>query len=168
MKYEHHLASLKDLRISKLGRAADLVWLQFGVLRDVNTRYGTKTVGEWALHIQTSWRFVRESKIVVGVGDLYIFPDGETYDFEGNRLSKFDERANQLNQSIATSDILVQQVLCDDVGGFSLVFTDNSRFDVFPKISEDTIDIEHWRLLQPEGSAEHVVCETGALFGDAG
>ena len=142
--------------------------MQFGALRYIKTRHGDKSVGEWALHIQTSWKFVRDAEIVVAVGDLYLRPDGESYDWDDGGDSNFDLQAYELNNTFSSASVVVQRVDCDDVGSFSLAFSDSFRFDVFPKISDSIDDVEHWRLFQPDSDGYHFVCQTRSRGQNAG
>ena len=67
MECNNAIESLVGMPLSKIGRAADLLWLQFGTLREVATQYGEKTIGDWAIHVQTSWRFVRDAQIILSL-----------------------------------------------------------------------------------------------------
>ena len=168
MECNNAIESLVGMPLSKIGRAADLLWLQFGTLREVTTRYGEKTIGDWAIHVPTSWRFVRDAQIILAVGDLYLLPDGETYDWDEGGDSNFDNITDKLNELFIETSVTVKRVHCDDVGGFSLTLSDGTRFDVFPKMS-DTIDgIEHWRMFQPDGDGGHAVCQTQDKRANAG
>ncbi|GAB5404407.1 MAG: hypothetical protein Aurels2KO_26380 [Aureliella sp.] len=168
MEYEIALQSVAGLPLAKIGRSADLLWLQFGDLREVDTRYGAKTVGDWAIHIQTSWRFVSNAQITLAVGDLYLLPSGDSYDWDIGGDSNFDIIARDFNKLLSSTSLLVQNTKCDDVGGFSLSFSNGIRFDVFPKISDTIDDIEHWRMFAPNTDDKHTVCETKSRNENAG
>ena len=161
MEYENALNSLVGLPLAKIGRAADLLWMQFGTLRQVKTRYGEKAIGDWAIHVQTSWRFVCNAQILLAVGDLYLLPNGDSYDWEVGGESNFDVLAAKFNDAKTSVDTVVQHVQCDDVGSFSINFCDGTRFDVFPKISDSIEGIENWRMFQPSQNDAHTVCQTG-------
>ena len=113
MEYENALKSLAGMPLAKIGRAADLLWLQFGDLREVETRRGVNTVGEWAIHIQTSWRFVRNAQITLAVGDLYLFPNGDCYDWDAGGDSNFDTITRDFNDTLSSTSLLVQKTKCD-------------------------------------------------------
>ena len=153
------LQVLVDLRISRIGRAADLLWIQFGELNQIPSTYGTRTVGEWALHVQTSWRFVDKDDITIGIGDVYVYPNGDPYDWELGGDSNFDLIAKELNKSFSER-VTVRTLNYDHVGGFVIEVSNGSQFEVFPKISSKIPGIEHWRLFQPAKDGEHFICST--------
>ena len=160
MEHENALKPLAGLPLAKVGRAADLVWLQFGALKSTTTKHGTRTTGDWAVHLQTSWRFVRDSKIILAVGDLYLLANGDSYDWDIGGENHFDHLATSLNDTLSSASVVVDQIKCDDVGGFSLALSDGARLDVFPKISDTLDDFEHWRILQPDRNGGQFVCQT--------
>ena len=160
MDYQNAINKLVGLPLAKIGRAADLLWLQFGTLRQVTTKHGDKSVGDQAVHVQTSWRFVRDAKIILAVGDLYLLPNGDYYDWDVGGDSNFDILARDLNDLFSSASVVVLNAQCDDLGGFSLALSDGTRFDVFPKLSDTIGEIEHWRMFQPGANCVHTVCQT--------
>jgi hypothetical protein len=144
------LAPLVGLPLRCIGRAADLLWVQFGNLRELaNIRGGTRTVGDWALHVQCPWRITQPPTILVARGDCYYeASSGEPYDWATAGESRFDRYALSLNKEFKFSPPLVKAVDVDVVGGFSLRFNSAYIFEVFPDKSSDS-DSEHWRLFQP-------------------
>lgn len=156
------LEVLKGLPLITIGHAADLLWMHFGSLREIkDLKGGKKQVGDWALHVQTNWRFVRESKIVVGQADMY-FQAGncERYDWKAGGQSRFDERADVLNQTVRNAKTVVEGITCDELGGFTLTFEDGYSFEVFPDASSDFPEDELWRLFAPGRDDSHFVVES--------
>lgn len=150
--HEEVLSVLKGLRLQKIGRAADMLWMQFGELREVPSRRGgTREIGDWALHIQTSWRFTRRDRIILGVLDFYAYPDADAsaYDWDRGGESRFDRIASPLNQSLRAEEIRVRHLACDDVGSITLHLDTDLHFAVFPNFSSDYPDREYWRFFQP-------------------
>src|SRR5215475_8435226 len=69
---ESSLQALIGQPLLSAGRAADLEWFQFGKPQTVmNSRGETKTVGEYALHIQCAWRIRDSAGIIVASRDRY-------------------------------------------------------------------------------------------------
>jgi hypothetical protein len=161
---ENALAPLVGLSLQCIGRAADLVWVHFGELRKIHDQHaGSRTVGEWALHLQCAWRLTLPPAIIIGREDLHYAAEGiEPYDWDtdGEHESRFDRIATSLNQDFATSPSRVSTVLADALGGFTLRLDGGSCFDVFPAISTASKS-EHWRIFRP-GAGGHLVFPTHA------
>ena len=163
--HEEVISVLSGLRLRKIHRWADILVVNFGELREVPSRRGrTSEVGDWALHIQTSWRFTRANRILLGVLDFYAYAeDGSDYDWDRAGESRFDRIAEGLNRSWRDADIRVRHVACDEVGSITLHLDTELHFAVFPNFSSDYPDREYWRLLQPATDhPQHIVC-TDAL-----
>jgi hypothetical protein len=148
---------LEGLPLRCLGRAANMLWVHFGELRETVSPLGRKReTGEWALHVQCAWRICQRGRIVVANGDFYRSPSGDPlddWDTFGN--SAFDATVAALNEEWTDSPPQVTSIRVDDVGGFSLQLTHDYRFDVFPANSNE--HVEHWRLFQPAADRQHFV-----------
>ena len=108
------------------------------------------------------------SILFLAVGDLYLLPNGDSYDWDAGGDSNFDIIARRMNDSFASASIIIEHARCDDVSEFTLGFSNGNRFDVFPKISNTIDDIEHWRILRPDSDGKHTVCQTGDRGANAG
>ncbi|MCP4406521.1 MAG: hypothetical protein GY807_01930 [Gammaproteobacteria bacterium] len=152
---------LIGLPLLKIRRAADMLMMHFGSPRLVEDRKGKqKTVGEWALHVQTNWRITRGSEILFGQADmLYRASDLEPRDDDRLGELRFDERAEALNEALPESETVVQGVACDVFGGLRLTFRDGLALEVFPDMSSDFPDYELWRLFGPGKGYQHLVFE---------
>lgn len=152
------LAPLVGLPLRRIGRAADLLWVQFGEMRELpDRRGGTRTVGEWSLHVQCPWRITRPPTILVARGDChYVAGSDEPYDWDAAGESRFDRCAAPLNREFESSPPTVEAVVTDAVGGFSLRLTGGYIFEVFPDDSTGS-DTEHWRFFQPGRDESHFV-----------
>jgi hypothetical protein len=152
------LAPLVGLPLRRLGRAADLLWVQFGEMRELpDRRGGTRWVGEWALHVQCPWRLTRPPAILLARGDCFYEADsGDPYDWNAGGESRFDRCAAPLNREFESSPPQVETVAVDEVGGFTLRLSGDLVFEVFPDECSGT-DAEHWRFFQPGGDGPHVV-----------
>ena len=151
------LAPLVGLPLHSIGRAANMVWLHFGEMREVSVRGGgTKTVGDWAIHIQCPWRISRSGRIVIAYHDFYYSPDGgDLEDWDKLGASQFDSAATSLRTEFEAVPPVVASVQTDDVGGFSIRFSQDYQLDVFPDTSFDSS--EHWRIFQPRVDSGHFV-----------
>lgn len=152
------LAPLIRLPLRCIGRAADLLWVHFGEFREIPDRKGgTRTVGEWALHVQCPWRITRPPTILVARGDcFYEAGSDEPYDWDAAGESRFDRCAAPLNREFESSPPRVEAVVVDAVGGFSLRLAGGCIFEVFPDDSTGGHS-EHWRFFQPGRDERHFV-----------
>jgi hypothetical protein len=152
------LAPLIGQPLRCIGRAADLLWIQFGKYCELPDRNGsTRTVGEWALHVQCPWRIARPPSIIIGQGDLHYAAEGiEPYDWDADGESRFDRLAKPLNLQFEGAPPRVSSVVTDVVGGFTLCLDDGCTLDVFPADSTDS-DTEQWRIFRPGAGESHFV-----------
>ena len=155
--HQEVLSVLSGLRVRKIGRAADMLWMHFGDWREFRSgRGGTRQVGDWALHVQTSWRFTRRDRILLGVLDLFAYAeDGSDFDWDRDGESRFDRLAAALNQSFRDDDIRVRRIACDEVGSITFYLDTELHFSVFPNFSSDYLDREYWRFFQPATEEPH-------------
>ena len=170
--HEQALQVILNLPLRRIGRAADLLWMQFGEWREVPSRRGgTRRVGEWSLHIQTPWNFVRDSRILVGTRDLYYYAEtgpefvesSQEFDWKKGGESRFDRYATALNQEFETDAFPVTHITCDPVGSFTLHLGGHLTFSVFPNCASSSPDFEFWRLFRPATETPHYVVATDRL-----
>ena len=158
------LQSLVQLRLRCIGHAANLLWVQFGEWREIPDRdSGTRTVGDWALHIQCPWRFTRGSRIIVAARDFYHYADTDKpYDWHAGGESRFDRLAVAFNAELGAVAHHVSVITSDGVDGFRLAFSPELGFDVFPCAATSSPKHEFWRLFQPATEGRHIVFGTNA------
>lgn len=131
---------------------------QFGELEVVSGRYGSGKRGEYALHIQCTWRIVGPQGIIVGSGDLY-YPAGdprvvdENFDWAEAESTQRDQRVAGLLAGWSGSQPVVESVESDDVGSIRIALTQGFIIEVFP---DSSLETEMWRLLT-RGSLDHFV-----------
>lgn len=65
------IGKLVGLKLRNAGRASSLFWLGFGEMISVSRKGETEETAEYALHIQCSWRIIKENKILVASRDFY-------------------------------------------------------------------------------------------------
>ena len=155
-------ATLIDLRLSIVRRAADMLVVHFGEIRPHPS--GEGTIGDYALHVQCPWRFDGPLGTVTGRDDLWEYagpgerPEKWSYEdgssLQDERLSHFFARDAQTRSWGNPSDrfraVGAQQSERGDVrldlsGGYALV--------VFPAGHKG----EAWRFFAPGRDADHLV-----------
>jgi hypothetical protein len=151
------LAPLVGLPLRTIGRASNLLWLHFGEWRTVPAaRGGTRTVGQWALHIQCDWSISKFGSPVISSADYYVSPKGADLgnDWDITGANRFDQLANTLRAEFETAPLNVASMDCGDAGMFSMRFDDGSELIALPV--EGGLD-EAWRLFQPGTELAHFV-----------
>ena len=154
---ERALQPLVGLSWRAIGRAADVVWLQFGQLRKVPAFKGaTKSVGEWALHLQCDWRLLKDDRGLLSAEDIRIDENGAPVIDEPGRLgqSVFDDAAWWLNNSLARNAPWTSAISVGKPPSFSILLSDGRKFDIAARGEG-----EQWRIFQPatDGNAHFVV-----------
>lgn len=157
------LAPLLGLPLWAAGRAATMLWLQFGARVSAPTkRDPTRITGEFALHLQCPWRISGRDGIVTGSGDMFVCadPNAPESSFDpgrpGNAVA--DMRLRDWIGSHANCPLVVVGIDIDRCGGLRLQLTELFSFEAFPcsiGLNEDAS--EHWRFLRPGDDSPHVV-----------
>ncbi len=151
-------------------RAADMACFQFGNRHMRKTLHGDdREVGDYALHVQCSWRIIRGDEILVGKEDLYE-PDPTTSNavFDWKKANLQDARVRKLFADNQRQFTVVGTALRSG-GELDILFDDELRLEVFPNSSLQTPDMEHWRLFAPtidpdrEDKAAHLVFSGAGL-----
>ena len=132
-------------------RAAEMACFQFGA-RHLRRDFFDKDceVGDYALHVQCSWRIIRSDEILVGKEDLYQPQDQATSDpvFDWKKANLQDARVRKLFADNQRQFTVVGTALRAG-GELDILFDDELRLEVFPNSSLQTHDMEHWRLFAP-------------------
>jgi hypothetical protein len=141
-------------------RAADIACFQFGQRRKVLGWNGKeKEVGDWALHVESTWRIIQGDRVLVGRQDLY-YP--AEYDEDEPHPESFDwdrdpNRHDKLLDSFfkdETRELVVREVEVGAAGSFRIILESDFSLEVFPS---DSLDGEHWRLFEPSKDGPHFV-----------
>ena len=156
-KIEKALSPLLGMPLWGASRAADMQVFQMGARHTVTSFRGKPcSVGDYALHLQCTWRIFGPSGIVTGSTDLYYppgDPDQKPPDFDWQQGNRRDERL--ANLLAAESDgFSVEHVSADESGGFVLNLRGGYRLEAFPA---DSLPNEHWRLLKQGDLTSHFV-----------
>jgi hypothetical protein len=133
-----HLARILGKPLWGGGRAADLLWLQFGDRHLAPAiRGGARELGEYALHVQCAWR-ISCAQGIASASDLT--PE-----------SRIGESLSVFVSSYCTA--LVQSIDADERGGFSIRLAGGCIVQVLPEGEAE----EQWRLFSPGREGPHVV-----------
>lgn len=132
---EQKLNSLVGLQCWAIGRAASLVWLQFGDRRVVAAhKGGHKEVGAFALHIDCPWSWRRNNTLIANQhADLA-------------QLKK-----------LVSKPIFCQSVHARNNGSFELEFANGATLTVAVEADADQNADEYWRLFEPSLNTAHFV-----------
>jgi len=136
---EQALSVLVGLPLWGIGRAADLVWLQFGDRRAVKSWRGTdKEVGDYALHLQCAWRITLKGKIVIGRGDIFC-PSEESdeslpADFDWQKSNRFDRVVAEFLQN-ESRQLVVRRIDVGDAGSLTVLLEEGYKLEIFPQDS---------------------------------
>jgi hypothetical protein len=158
---EQATAVLIGKRLWRCTRAADLAAFQFGDRRASTTWNGEpREVGEYALHVQCSWRIVRHEKVIVAHRDLYYpaiydetqpFPSNFNWDIQG--ANRRDRLIQEFFQNGSRS-YRVERTEAGSAGAFRLTLEQGLALEIFP---DDSFEDEHWRLFEPDMERPHFV-----------
>ena len=70
---------LVNKRLSKLGHAANMLWISFGQdIMVTDYRGKQKCVGEYALHIQCPWRITRKQDVLLSSRNMISLSDNDS------------------------------------------------------------------------------------------
>ncbi|MCD7035122.1 hypothetical protein LRR81_12820 [Metabacillus sp. GX 13764] len=162
-KIEKELNQITGLPLSEIDRSLDMAVFKFGKMTYGKDKWGNETrAGEFALHVQCSWRILYDNKILIGSSDMYLprssWSEEEDFDWEEKGASRFDEQIEQL----PLSSFKVLKSEADQVGGLRIYLSGSARIEVFPN---DSYDEEFWRFFVPGDLRSHLVV-TGAGIED--
>ncbi|MBI3176237.1 MAG: hypothetical protein HYZ25_21135 [Chloroflexi bacterium] len=171
-----NLEKLMGLPLSLSRRAADMLVLHFGTIREVeNRKHKDKkaSVGDYALHIQCPWRLENSDSVITGRGDLYYSAEtGEYFDMEQLDDNSFQKKGRSIQDKKMsevlqgtdpitgsymniTNLLVVENIESDDFGGAVIYLSGDYRIRMFPASSKG----EQWRLFQPTTDEKHFVVE---------
>ena len=151
------LQRLVGLRISAIGRAATLLWVQFGEQRPIQTLRGTATMGgEFALHTEDPWRLLGPADLITGNHDMFYDRAGESDDDVYTRVGTalVDVRLERFRAELEERPISVRSVALDR--GFCVIL-DLDRDHRLEIVPTGTSESESWRLFRPGFDEEHLV-----------
>jgi hypothetical protein len=138
--------SLIGLKMWGPSRALDLQGFQFGDSREVPVTRGrnkgsTKTVGQFALHLQCFWKVTRSGRVLVGSAD------------EGDSAGRI------LWDLLEGADHRVAAATSDAAGCIRIHLSDDLVLEARPL---ERVAEEAWRLFRPSSEEPHLVYPGGA------
>ncbi len=148
-------------------RAADMACFQFGQRRNVrNFRGDEAQVGEYALHLQCSWRIVKQDQIIVAAFDVFRPREGheteDGLDFNWEAGNLLDDRIRVFFEN-DSRQYTVEDVQAGRAGALRLILEGEFSFEICPCNSQEKL--EHWRLFEPRSDRDHLVV-TGTGIGE--
>lgn len=155
-KIEQHLQIIKGQRLVETYRSVNMEGLTFepiAKLSDIHACY---------LHLQASWRFIQNGKIMVGSQDVYETPTGvemnRDFDYEVKNL-----RDEKLRDLLSASELVVSDVLSNDVGDLFLYFYNGAELQIMATSSDASHYNEYWRFIisRATGTEHFTVNGTG-------
>ena len=150
---ENTLKELIGNKFTQTTRSGNMECLKFGF----KTNNRNQNIGEFGLHIQTEWRIINETEILVGSSDLFE-PNSENhpekeFDFESGNL-----RDEKLKNVLRLNNLIVSEILTDKIGGLNIKFENKTELQIIPTNSINSEYNEFWRLIdnrKPE--SKHIV-----------
>jgi hypothetical protein len=135
-------------------RAVDMQIFDFGEGVPIVDRHGhDRTRGEYGLHIQSRWRFLRAGVAFVTYDDIRLpttdAPDAPFDPDLGSRTLR-DELLDRFVSESSDSERTVEQATVTEAGGLQLRFRGGATLEVDPEDAKS--EREAWRLLRPDGS----------------
>lgn len=157
IEYINAFEELENKKISMMGRASNLFWIGFGKMKDMNNKEGKKVVkSEYALHIQSSWKFVdeKEKKILVASNDIYQPREennwADNFNWEKKENNLFDEKIGRLN----LESLEVKNIEITSYSDLTISFSNFVRLLVF---SDSSTNEEIWRFFKPGQDTTHYI-----------
>jgi len=161
--------ALEGLSLWGATRAADMEMLDFGDRFTREFRTGPRTVGEYALHLQSAWRITSDGRVVVGARDHWWPRSGVVdVDFDPDNLGS--TRRDELIVAFLAhgeSAHRVKAAAIDDHPDLRLAFADGCELEVWAdiggrKVQGEEAPAECWRLFRCAVAGEpHLVCWAG-------
>ncbi len=147
---EQRLSVLIGLDLSGAGRAADMLTLQFGPLREMATKRGTvKHVGAWALHIQCAWKIEYANEVFAGAPDFAVSDEATRAKLERIRGLIVDN-----------GPFMVERVAVGDNGNVSISMSRQLHLYITTDAEPDE---EDWRFFEPGSAGKHFVVQGGKV-----
>ena len=105
------IENLKNKKISGVGRSCDLVWIAVGNIKEaVDWNNKKRLMSEYYIHIQTSFRLVKNNRIVISDRSIYQPIVGEDWSQPNVSVSNVTHFKLTSNYSI----ILLSEVLLNE------------------------------------------------------
>ena len=147
---------LEGKQLQKIGRAANLIWLAIGEMRECMVANKMRLRSAYAIHITCACRVIATNHKILFTGDDKYFPkpglpDDEDFDWDVQGNNLFDHKAKIWFSS--NSSIYVRSVEISSLGDLKILFSNEDLFETFVSYSEE----ESWRFLEPSMNKKHLV-----------
>ncbi len=150
------IRELENKNFIDIGRASDLLWLQFGEkIKIKNYKNIEIERGSMGLNIQCPWRILKRDQLILGNNDIYEPADDifETeFDWSEIGGSVFDKKVIEIFSNMLP--LMVKSVEVSKIGDLKLEFEKEIVLEV---ISNSASKIELWRFINYKTN-EHIVC----------
>ena len=153
------LSPLIGKRLNYIGRAANMLDIGFG--EDVEftglLNKEKRIVSQFVLHVQSSWRIVKQEVIILAHKDFYNAKDEfASEQFQNDLLgnSQFDIRSQLLNNLLQKEPLFISQIIAKDIGDITIHFNSDYRLEVFIDVSGTE---ESWRFFRMDDDSRHLV-----------
>ncbi len=149
------LKELENKELISIGRASDLLWLQFDELITIKNYKGMDIKkGSMGLNIQCTWRFIKKDKIILGNNDIYM-PIKENFhdEFDWSKIgeSAFDEKSKKIIQDLLP--LTISTILLSKTGDLKIIFDKEVVLEV---IVNGAVKTEFWRFINYK-TDKHIV-----------
>ncbi|MCR5835257.1 MAG: hypothetical protein K6G88_01980 [Lachnospiraceae bacterium] len=142
-----HIEDLINKRISGIGRCSDMVWIAIGEEIDTHDwNNNMKHKSEFEIHIQSSFRFLKDKKIIAANDDIYHSIDDDNWDTPGNNY--FDTWCNKKE----VEGKIIKRITTNQIGDLKIELDDY----VLEIINLHT-NGEAWRILSSDCNEKHYV-----------
>jgi hypothetical protein len=138
-------------------RAGDMAMFHFGNrIATTTVRGDPAEVGEYALHVQCTWRLTLDERVVTARRDLYFPADGSnpTEDFDYEHTPNLQDRIIGDLFRQRKLELTVLSVEVAEAARLHIVLDERFALDVMP---DDSSSDEHWRLFVPGDDQPHFV-----------
>lgn len=131
----------------RIGRVFDLVWI---AIKGTDGR-------DYALHMQTFFRFCNQEEILITDTDKYLPASPEidydtfNWDVQGNNL--LDKWCEEFNKNLSDK-IIIDSVEINNFGDLTVYFSNFITLTVYAGMASDE---ECWRFFEWNGKEEHLV-----------
>ncbi len=110
------------------------------------------------------WHLAGPTGVIVAFDDRYFAAGDEPlqtdddWDWDRQGMNRCDERINAFYAARAENPPIVTAIAADHLGGIRLTLDDDLLLAAFPS---NSLNLEHWRLLQPGVKGHFVVTGAG-------
>ena len=146
-------------KILEIGRVADMVWIIFGGSEDTSCCMDTRGNKEYSLHIQCTFRLLKNGEILLGNTDIYCAGEGESEIISSYTagMSLFDQRAKYFNSLLP---LTVTGINVAENGDIRISLQDSFLLEV---LVAGAMPREFWRVFQRGDLNSHVVYESESI-----